>query len=103
MSNFFKIRLGALIPRSVDWSSLSVYPPKITKKNYKTLQNLTKHQSISMNDWKRTNLTKDDLKNENDLKMKTAPKVKTTSKNEDNLKNEEELKKLKPNLRRPKK
>ena len=41
-SEFVKLRLGALIPRSVCWSvcwsvCLSVYPPKITKKNYKTL------------------------------------------------------------------
>ena len=35
----FKLRLGALIPRSV---CLSVCPPKITKK-YKSLQNLTKY------------------------------------------------------------
>ena len=35
----FKLRLGALIPRSVGWSvGLSVGPPKITK----ILQNFTK-------------------------------------------------------------
>ena len=47
----FKLRLGALIPRSVGRSvglsvGLSVGPPKITKKItklYKTLQNVTKH------------------------------------------------------------
>ena len=36
----FKLRLGALIPRSVGWL---VGPPNITKKNYKTLQNIKKH------------------------------------------------------------
>ena len=39
-----KLRLGALIPRSVCLSVIccTVCPPKITK-NYKTLQNLSKH------------------------------------------------------------
>ena len=43
---FFKLRLGALIPRSVGWSvGLSVLQKlqKITK-HYKTLENITKHQ-----------------------------------------------------------
>ena len=41
--SFFKLQLGALIPRSV---CRSVCPPKITKKItklYKTLQSVTKH------------------------------------------------------------
>ena len=54
----FKLRLGALIPRSVSLSVClsvcrSVSPPKIAKK----ITSLTKHQSIIINDWKRTNLT----------------------------------------------
>ena len=51
---FFKLRLGALIPRSVCLSVClsvcrSVCPPKITK-NYKTLQNLSKHYKTLEND-----------------------------------------------------
>ena len=55
---FFKLQLGALIPRSVGRSDglLVCRSSKNYKKNYKTLQNLTKHQSINKNDWKRTNL-----------------------------------------------
>ena len=49
-----KLRLGALIPRSVCLSvcrsvGRSVCPPKITK-NYKTLQNFTKHYKTLEND-----------------------------------------------------
>ena len=52
------LRLGDLIPRSVCLSVCwSFCPPKITKKNDKTLQNLTKQQGINMNALKRTNLT----------------------------------------------
>ena len=50
---FFKLRLGALIPRFVGRSvclsvGLSVGPPKI-KKNYKSLQNITKRYKMLQN------------------------------------------------------
>ena len=57
----FKLRLGALIPRSVGLSvCLSVCLSvglSVLQKLQKILQNFKKHQSINMNDWKRTPLT----------------------------------------------
>ena len=43
-NQFFKLRIGAFIPRSVNLS-LCLSTPKITKL-YKTLQNITKHQKM---------------------------------------------------------